>query len=147
MPSRNVERHQRAQVWISECGNQFLGFFLNQNGDQDRLAMASTDNLWWTSNGAVQALLQSEEVDASGKKQIDGHYEWILSGTTNFQVPSEGSKRAVADNKTVTFKGKKFGIEPLLRPATMKLSVLLVCVARLVFKSLAKCCISHVGSR
>ena len=87
---------------------------------------SSLDQLWWTSNGVIQGILQTiGGDDAQSKKLIEGHFDWILNGTTSFHPPSDGSRK-LTESKTVSFKGKKFGIEPLLRPATLKLSVLLV---------------------
>ncbi len=88
----------------------------------------SVDNLWWTSNGAVHALLQDHGLSNTDqvKKQLESHYEWLLSGLTSFQQPNDASRKLVSDSRTVAFKGKKFAIEPLLRPATLKLSLLLV---------------------
>ena len=90
------------------------------------LASSSHDHLWWSSTGALLNLIQSGPVDASAKKQIDGSLDWILNGTSSFHGPSDGSRKLLSDSKTVSFKGKKFAIEPLLRPATIKLSALLV---------------------
>lgn len=91
--------------------------------------MAASDHLWWTSNGAVLALLQGHDASSpeQAKKQLDSHFDWLLNGTASFQQPSEASRKLLNDNKAVTIKGKKFAIEPLLRPATLKLSLLLVC--------------------
>lgn len=75
------------------------------------------------------ALLQGHDASSpeQAKKQLDSHFDWLLNGTASFQQPSEASRKLLNDNKAVTIKGKKFAIEPLLRPATLKLSLLLVC--------------------
>jgi hypothetical protein len=48
------------------------------------------------------------------------------AGTASFAQPNEASRKLVMESKSVSLKGKKFAIEPLLRPATLKLSLLLV---------------------
>jgi hypothetical protein len=48
------------------------------------------------------------------------------AGVSSFQQPSDSSRKLLMDSKTVTFKGKKFAIDPLLRPATLQLCLLLV---------------------
>jgi hypothetical protein len=48
------------------------------------------------------------------------------AGTASFAQPNDASRKLVTESKSVSLKGKKFAIEPLLRPATLKLSLLLV---------------------
>jgi hypothetical protein len=85
------------------------------------------DGLWWTSNGVVLNLLQNyDSALDQAKKQLDSHFEWILNGTASFHQPNDASRKALSDNTSVSFKGKKFLLESALKPATLKLSLLLV---------------------
>ncbi|KAG1679511.1 hypothetical protein FOA52_011111 [Chlamydomonas sp. UWO 241] len=56
---------------------------------------------------------------------LEGHFDWILNGAASFAQPNDASRKLVMESKSVSLKGKKFAIEPLLRPATLKLSLLL----------------------
>ncbi|GAX74714.1 hypothetical protein CEUSTIGMA_g2162.t1 [Chlamydomonas eustigma] len=87
----------------------------------------SLDHLWWTSVGAIHSLLQGiqkQEIDDKAQKLFDDNYVWILNGASSFLPPGESSKKLLNDDK-VSLKGKKFVIEPLLRPATLQLSIIL----------------------
>ncbi len=91
----------------------------------------SLDTLWWTSVGQLHAQLQQacggderDPPDAS-KKQIEGQLDFVLNSLSSFRAQSDGSKKLLLNESKVSFKGKKFAIEALLRPATVKLSVLL----------------------
>ena len=93
--------------------------------------MAASDQLWWTSHGAVHALLQNAGISSQDLvcKQLEGHFDWLLNGLQNFKQPNEDSRKLL-DQKSILLRGKKFGIEPRFKTATLKLSTLLVCIIR-----------------
>eukprot|EP00798_Chlamydomonas_sp_ICE-L_P018574 gene18574-25083_t len=89
------------------------------------MAVAS-DNLWWTSHGAIHSLLQNSSFSLRDvvQKQLDGHFDWLLHNLQNFKQQTDASAKLL-DQTSIVLRGKKFAIEAKLKTATLKTSVLL----------------------
>jgi len=92
------------------------------------------DALYWAPLGALHEQLQAGPSAAKAvDKAVEGNWDFLLHGLHSFKRAgsSEESKKALGQ-PALTLRGRKFGIDRALVPATRKLAVLLVGVAELM---------------